>query len=53
MLGWNFLPFSDLEASVIEDVEKLRRSPLIPSDISVGGAVYGVKTGTVREVTRK
>jgi carbonic anhydrase len=51
--GWDFLPFSDLETSVIEDVETLRRSPLIPSDIAIGGAVYDVKSGTVHEVTRK
>ena len=51
--GWDFLPFPDLEAGVIEDVEKLRRSPLIPSDIPIGGAVYDVKSGTVHEVTRK
>jgi len=51
--GWDFLPFSDLETSVIDDVETLRRSPLIPSDIAIGGAVYDVKSGTVHEVTRK
>ena len=51
--GWDFLPFSDLETSVIEDVETLRRSPLIPRDIAIGGAVYDVKSGTVHEVTRK
>ena len=50
--GWDFLSFSDLEASVTEDVETLRRSPLIPSDIPIGGAVYDVKAGTLHEVTR-
>lgn len=51
--GWDFLPFSDLEVSVTEDVEKLRRSPLISSDIAIGGAVYDVRAGTVHEVTSK
>lgn len=51
--GWDFLPFSDLEASVLDDVDTLRRSPLIPSNIPIGGAVYDVEAGKVREVTRK
>lgn len=51
--GWDFLPFSDLEASVLDDVETLRRSPLIPSDIPIGGAVYDVEAGKLNELTRK
>ncbi len=50
--GQDFLPFSDLEESVGEDVEKIRASDLIPNDISVYGAVYDVKTGELREVVR-
>ena len=45
--GWDFLPFSDLEAGVIEDVEKLRRAPLIPSDIPTQGGVHRGQTRTV------
>ncbi|MPZ93160.1 MAG: carbonic anhydrase [Actinobacteria bacterium] len=51
--AWDFLPFSDLEASVLDDVETLRRSPLIPSDTPIGGAVYDVEAGKLHEVTRK
>lgn len=50
--GQDFLPFSDLEESVREDVEKIRASDLIPNDISVYGAVYDVKTSELREVVR-
>ena len=48
--GQDFLPFSDLEEGLREDVEKIRASELIPDDIKVHGAVYDVKTGELREV---
>ncbi len=48
--GWDFLPFSDLEQSVRDDVEALRRSELIPDDVRIAGAVYDVGTGRLREV---
>jgi carbonic anhydrase len=50
--GRDFLPFTDLEESVREDVEKIRASELIPDDIAVYGAIYDVKTGEIREVVR-
>ncbi|MGH2370192.1 MAG: beta-class carbonic anhydrase [Chloroflexota bacterium] len=46
----DFLPFSDLEASVRQDVETIRSSPLIPDDIPVSGFVYDVRTGRLNEV---
>ncbi|HWQ15331.1 MAG TPA: carbonic anhydrase [Roseiflexaceae bacterium] len=51
--GWDFLPFSDLEASVRDDVAVLRRSPLIPRDIPISGAIYDVRTGRLQEVVRE
>jgi carbonic anhydrase len=48
--GTDFLPFSELEDSVRDDVEAVRRSELVPDDISVSGAVYEVETGRIREV---
>ena len=48
--GIDFLPFSDLDESVREDVETIRSSPLIADDISVRGFVYDVKSGRLREV---
>lgn len=46
----DFLPFSDVEQSVRDDVELIRNSPLIPNEIPVTGFVYDVKTGKVQEV---
>jgi carbonic anhydrase len=50
--GRDFLPFSDLEQSVRDDVETLRNSELIPDDITIPGAIYDVQTGELREVVR-
>jgi carbonic anhydrase len=49
--GIDFLPFSDLDESVREDVETIRSSPLIAEDVSVRGFVYDVKSGRLREVS--
>ena len=46
----DFLPFSNLEESVRDDVEFLLSSPLIPRDIPVRGFVYDVRTGRLNEV---
>ncbi len=46
----DFLPFSDLEESVREDVRRVRTSPLIPDTIAVRGFVYDVQTGRLSEV---
>lgn len=48
--GIDFLPFSDLDESVRQDVAAIRTSPLIPDDIQVTGFVYDVRTGKLREV---
>jgi carbonic anhydrase len=50
--GMDFLPFSDLEQSVRDDVAFLRASPLIPKDIPISGAIYDVETGRLREIVR-
>jgi carbonic anhydrase len=46
----DFLPFTDLEESVREDVGFLLSSPLIPGDVVIRGFVYDVKTGRLNEV---
>ena len=48
--GQDFLPFTDVEESVREDVELLRQSPLIPDDVEISGAVYDVDTGRMTVV---
>ena len=49
--GIDFLPYSNLEQSVREDVATIRSSPLVPGDILVQGFVYDVRTGRLREVS--
>ncbi|CCF82544.1 beta-class carbonic anhydrase [Nitrolancea hollandica] len=46
----DFLPFSDLDESVRQDVATIRSSTLVPDDIPVTGFVYDVRTGKLREV---
>jgi carbonic anhydrase len=48
--GIDFLPFTDLEESVREDVAFLLSSPLIPGDVQIRGFVYDVRTGKLSEV---
>ncbi len=45
-----FLPFSDVDASVRDDVAAIRRAPLLIRDLPVTGFVYDVKTGRLRQV---
>ena len=46
----DFLPFTDVEESVREDMLLLKRSPLIPNDVVISGAVYDVDTGWIQQV---
>ena len=46
----DFLPFPDLEQSVVDDVRFLRESPLLIEGVSVRGFVYDVHTGRITEV---
>jgi carbonic anhydrase len=51
--GQDFMPFNDLEQSVRDDVDLLRRSPLIPKNIAISGAIYDVHTGELQTVVRE
>jgi carbonic anhydrase len=46
----DFLPFSDVEESVREDVAFLLSSPMIPGDVLIRGFVYDVHSGRLDEV---
>jgi carbonic anhydrase len=46
----DFLPFTDVEESVREDVAFLLSSPLIPANIEIRGFVYDVRTGRLNQV---
>jgi carbonic anhydrase len=47
---WRAHAFSDLEGSVREGMERIRRSPFVPRTDSVRGFVYDVATGRLREI---
>lgn len=46
----DFLPFSDLEQSVRDDIARLRASPLLLRDVPIHGLIYDVRTGSLRQV---
>ena len=46
----DFLPFTDIEESVREDLAYLLSSPLIPGDVVIRGFVYDVHSGRLNEV---
>lgn len=48
--GIDFLPFTDLEASVRNDVERIADSGYLPRGSEVRGFVYDVATGRLSEV---
>jgi carbonic anhydrase len=48
--GIDFRPFSDVDESVRRDLQTIRSSPLIPSEIPVRGFVYDVRSGSLREI---
>ena len=45
-----FLTISNLADSVTEDVQRIKRHPLVPADIPVYGYIYDVKSGRLNEV---
>lgn len=45
-----FLTISNLADSVTEDVQRIKRHPLVPADIPVYGYIYDVKSGRLIEV---
>jgi carbonic anhydrase len=45
-----FLTISNLEQSVIDDVERIRSHPLVPDTITIYGYIYDVKSGRLIEV---
>ena len=46
----DFLPFSDLEQSVRDDIAALRNSPFIPGDVTISGFIYDVRSGRLNPV---
>lgn len=46
----DWLTIADQEKAVVEDVQRIRRHPLVPKNITIYGYVYEVETGKLREV---
>ncbi len=46
----DWLTIKDQTQSVITDVKRIRQHPLVPSDITIYGYIYDVKTGRLTEV---
>jgi len=46
----NWLTFKNLEQSVIDDIERIKKHPLIPKEIPIYGFIYDVHTGQLIEV---
>jgi carbonic anhydrase len=47
----DWLTIKDQKQSVVDDVERIRRSPLVPREIPIYGYVYSVETGRLVEVS--
>jgi carbonic anhydrase len=45
-----WLTIANLEASVVEDVQRIRSHPLVPGEIPIYGYIYDVKNGRLVEV---
>jgi carbonic anhydrase len=45
-----FRTMSDQLATLTDDVQKVRSSPYLPASVEVGGFLYNVRTGRLREV---
>ncbi len=45
-----FRTMSDQLATLTDDVQKVRSSPYLPASVEVGGFLYDVRTGRLREV---
>jgi carbonic anhydrase len=46
----DFLPFSDLEQSVRDDVKRIQEAEFIPQGITVSGFIYDVRSGRLQPV---
>jgi carbonic anhydrase len=46
----DWLTISDCEQCVVDDVQRIREHPLVPSRIPIYGYIYNVRTGRLEEV---
>jgi len=48
--GIDFLPVTDIRQSLLDDIARLRASPLLMKDVPIHGLIYDVRTGSVEQV---
>jgi carbonic anhydrase len=48
--GWEFLAMTDQEATLVEDLARIRACELIPPEVVLGGFVFDVRTGALTPV---
>lgn len=48
---WESRSFTDLDADLLDSIERIKASPFIPNGDHVRGFVYEVETGRLREVS--
>jgi len=48
--GWDFLATTDQLAALHDDIDKIGRCPLLPSDLQVGGFLFDVHSGALLPV---
>ncbi len=48
---WDFLPYQDHLETLRSDISLIKSSPLIPSDLAIGGFVFDVRTGELLPLT--
>ena len=46
----DWLTFTDVESSIVDDIERIRNHPLVPNDIPIYGYLFDVATGSLNEV---
>ena len=46
-------PIRNLERSVLEDVEKLKRNPIVPKHIGIYGFLYSTEDGSLKQITQR
>ena len=46
----SFLTISDVQQSVVDDVQRTRAHALVPRDIPISGSIYDVQRGRLAEV---
>jgi carbonic anhydrase len=46
----DWLTIADADGAVVEDVERVRRHPLVPKGIAIYGYIYDVRTGSLVEI---